>query len=305
MSFEIRQMTVNSTDNIHTLVGKIYIPEGEAKGTLHIVHGMTEHIDRYDRLMTAAAEIGYVAFGYDHLGHGKTARDDSELGFIAHNDGWKYLVNDVGAFSSAVKQMYPDKPMILFGHSMGSFIARLAANSFSNCYDKLILCGTAGKNPLAPAGLLLTNIIKLIKGEKHISKTVNNMSFGSYNKRFEGNSKYEWLSRDKENIAKYANDKFCTFSFTVSAMHDLIKLISVCNKAEWFKEIPSTLPIFIISGSDDPVGNYGKGVKEVYDRLISAGKNAEIKLYDGYRHEILNDSCRDEALSDILRFIKQ
>lgn len=304
MSFEIKQITVNSTDNIHTLVGKIYIPEGEVKGILQIVHGMTEHIERYDHIMSAAAENGYVAFGYDHLGHGKTARDDSELGFIAHRNGWKYLIKDVSAFNAIVRQIYPDKPLYLFGHSMGSFIARLALVASPEIYKKAIICGTAGKNPLAPMGLLLTNTIKLIKGEKHISKTITNMAFGSYNKRFEGTSKYNWLTKDRDIIEKYSADKFCTFSFTVSAMHDLMNLISVCNKSSWFKELKNDLSIFLIAGKDDPVGNYGKGVTEVYNRLKKENCNVTLKLYEDCRHEILNDTCRQEVISDILNFIK-
>ncbi len=304
MSFEIKQITVNSTDNIHTLVGKIYIPEGEIKGMLHIIHGMTEHIERYDHIMSAAAEKGYVAFGYDHLGHGKTARDDSELGFISHSNGWKYLVNDVKAFNSVVQQIYPDKPLYLFGHSMGSFIARLALVASPESYKKAIICGTAGKNPLAPIGLLLTDIIKLLKGEKHISKTINNIAFGAYNRRFEGISKYDWLTKDRDIIEKYSEDKFCNFSFTVSAMHDLMNLINVCNKPAWFKEINAELPILLIAGECDPVGNYGKGVTEVYNRLKKENRNVTLKLYGDCRHEILNDTCRQEVISDILNFIK-
>lgn len=304
MSFEIKQITVNSTDNIHTLVGKIYIPEGEIKGMLHTIHGMTEHIERYDHIMSAAAEKGYVAFGYDHLGHGKTARDDSELGFIAHSNGWKYLVNDVKAFNSVVQQIYPDKPLYLFGHSMGSFIARLALVASPESYKKAIICGTAGKNPLAPIGLLLTDIIKLLKGEKHISKTINNIAFGAYNRRFEGISKYDWLTKDRDIIEKYSEDKFCNFSFTVSAMHDLMNLINVCNKPAWFKEVNAELPILLIAGECDPVGNYGKGVTEVYNRLKKENRNVTLKLYEDCRHEILNDTCRQEVISDILNFIK-
>ena len=304
MSFEIKEITTGSSDNIHTLVGRIYIPEGEVKGIFHIVHGMTEHIERYDTLMSHMAQNGYVAFGYDHLGHGKTARDDSELGFIAHKNGWKYLVQDVNVFGKIVSNLYPQKPIYLFGHSMGSFIVRLAAQSFGDMYEKLIICGTGGKNPLSTTGIMLTKIIGSIKGQKYISNLIINMAFGSYNKRFEGNSKYDWLTKELETIEKYKDDKFCTFKFTVSAMRDLISLNHICNKKSWYKEIRKDLPIFIISGSDDPVGNYGKGVKQVYNGLLKRDANVKLKLYENCRHEILNDTCRNEVLSDILNFIR-
>ncbi len=303
MSFEIKEFSVNSTDNIHTLRGKIYIPEGRIKGLLQVVHGMTEHILRYDALMSAAAEHGFVAFGFDNLGHGRTAKNDSELGFISHSDGWKYLVKDVDAFANAVKNLYPDKKLTLMGHSMGSFIARLAAESFPENFDKLIICGTGGKNPLAGIGLLLTNAIKLFKGNRFISKTVDKMAFGSYNKRFENISQYDWLTKEPDFIEKYSLDKFCTFKFTVSAMQDLIKLCQMANRKEWFKKIRKDLPILLISGDSDPVGDYGKGVKQVYDRLTASGAKVQIKLYENCRHEILNDTCRNEVISDIIRFI--
>lgn len=305
MSFEVKSLNVPSTDGIHTLKGKIYIPEGDIKGLFHIVHGMTEHIGRYDRLMSYMAENGYISFGYDNLGHGKTADDDSELGFIAEKDGWKYLVNDVNAFGTAVKEKYPDKELILMGHSMGSFITRLAAEKFPQNYKKFIICGTGGKNPMATAGLLLTKIIAAIKGKKHISKTVLNMAFGSYNKKFTANTGYEWLTNDITVIATYATDKYCSFKFTVSAMHDLIKLCDECNKTAWFKKFSKNIPVFLIAGDCDPVGDYGKGVTQVYKKLIKNGVKAKIKLYENYRHEILNDSCRDEVLHDILNFVKE
>jgi len=304
MSYEIKEFAVAATDNIHTLVGKLYIPEGEIKGLFHIVHGMCEYIDRYDSFMSYLAENGYLAFGYDNLGHGKTAKDDSELGFIAHRDGWKHLVNDVAAYESAVKTLYPDIPLYLFGHSMGSFIARLAAETQSDNIERLIICGTAGKNPLAPLGLIITRGMRLLFGEKHISRLVLSIAFGAYNMKFERLSDYEWLTTDREIIEKYQNDKYCTFSFTVSAMHDLIKLISLCNRSKWFKNINKELPIMLISGSDDPVGNYGKGVIKVHKKLKCSEKNADLKLYKNCRHEILNDSCRQEAYDDILKFIE-
>jgi len=304
MTYEIKEFAVTATDNIHTLVGKLYIPDGEIKGLFHIVHGMCEYIDRYDSFMAFLAENGYVAFGYDNLGHGKTAKDDSELGFIAHRNGWKYLVNDVNAYEAAVRTLYPDKPLYLFGHSMGSFIARLSAESNGNNIDKFVICGTAGKNPLAVPGIALTNIIKLLFGEKHISKLVLSMAFGTYNKRFEKLSEYEWLTKDREIIEKYKNDKYCAFSFTVSAMHDLIKLISLCNRGKWYTNLNKNLPVLLVSGEDDPVGNYGKGVNQIHKKLNAAGINSDIKLYENCRHEILNDTCRQQTMDDILEFIE-
>ena len=305
MSFEVKAISVPSTDGIHNLQGKIYIPSDEIKGLFHIVHGMTEHIERYDHIMSYLSENGYVCFGYDNLGHGKTAINDGELGFIAEKDGWKYLVDDVNAFDIEVKKQYPDKELYLMGHSMGSFIARLAFAKFPANYKKLIACGSTGKNPLSALGLILTSVIGAIRGRHHISKFILKLAFGSYNKKFSGNTGYEWLTNDISLIEKYSKDKFCTFKFSVSAMHDLIKLISVCNSNLWFKSVDKTKPIFLISGEDDPVGNYGKGIKEVYNKLLKNEALAKIKLYKNCRHEIINDICRDEVLFDILNFVKQ
>ncbi len=303
MEYEIKAISIPSTDNIHTLQGKIFIPKDEIKGIFHIVHGMTEYIDRYDHLFSFLAKNGYIAFGYDHLGHGKTARDDSELGFIAHKDGWKYLVNDCIAFGEAVKNMYPSLPLYLLGHSMGSFITRLAVELSPNMYEKYIMCGTSGPNPLSKIGLILAKFKKIINGEKYISKTIYNMAFGSYNKTFENTSPYNWLSKDAEVINKYSKDKYCTFKFTLSAIIDLMYLLSNCNRKEWFQNIDKNLPIFIISGEDDPVGDYGKGVTAVYENLKENGANVSLKLYKNCRHEIHNDSCKDEMFADILNFI--
>ena len=304
MSFTVKPMSVKSSDGIHDLKGKLYIPDGEIKALFHIVHGMTEYIGRYDHVMSMVAENGYLCFGYDNLGHGNTANDDSELGFIAEKDGWKLLVDDVFVFGNAVKELYPGKPLYLMGHSMGSFIVRLAAEKYGKNYDKLIICGTGGKNPLAGAGLLLTSVIKAVKGKKHISNLCINMAFGSYPKRFTYPSKVNWLSNDTEVIKNYESDKFCTFKFTVSAMYDLIKLNAMCNRKAWYKNMRKDLPILIISGADDPVGDYSKGVLQVYGDLKKAGADVKVKIYENCRHEIHNDTCRQEVLNNILTFLR-
>ncbi len=301
---QIIDREVLSSDKTHQLKGKIYLPEGEIKGLLHVVHGMTEYIGRYDAFMQEMAEEGYITFGYDHLGHGRTAKDESELGFIASKDGWKRLVDDVYLFGEDVRGEYGDDlPFILMGHSMGSFIVRLTAAKFDH-YDKLIVMGTGGPNPASGAGIALCGILKKLKGEHGYSDLVQNMAFGAYNKGFEQeNDVYAWLSVDKKNRDIYRKDRLCTFRFTVSAMEDLIRLNKYSNDKAWFDGINKQKPILLTSGGEDPVGEHGAGVKKVYETLKAAGADVELKLYDGYRHEILNDFCRDSVIADVKAFI--
>ncbi len=304
MGYQIRKAATKSSDGIHVLNGVLYIPDGEIKGLFHIVHGMTEYMGRYHEFMEKLANAGYLAFGFDNLGHGTTATDDSELGFIASENGWEHLVDDTFLFEQQVMALFPDKKLTVMGHSMGSFIVRIAALKYGKHYHNLIICGTAGPNVAAPFGLLITDILKRIKGERYVSPLTQKIAFGSYNKRFEKDSPYNWLTKDKEITEKYAQDNFCTFKFTVSAMHDLIMLMSLANSKTWFREIGRSLPILLISGEDDPVGNYGKGVKAVYDNLKkNRVRDVILKLYPNCRHEILNDDCRDEVKSDILKFL--
>lgn len=303
MGITIIKKKVPSADGIHQLSGVVYIPQGEIKGLFHVIHGMTEYIGRYNEFMTELAESGYLTFGFDNLGHGGSVNDKSELGFIAHKDGWSLLVDDAGKFADVIRKEYGENlPFILFGHSMGSFIARLTASRF-NKYDKLIIMGTGGPQTEAAPGILLADVIKAVKGEKHISKFVNKMAFGSYNKRFEQETTHDWLSVDRDNIAAYEKDEFCTFKFTISAMGDLMRLTRNANRNGWFLSLDKAKPVLLLSGSDDPVGNYGSGVKKVCEKLKANGVNVSMKLYEGYRHEILNEKCKDEVFQDVLSFI--
>ena len=231
MSYTKREYYVASSDTQHTLAGVVYEPCGEAKGYFHIVHGMTEHITRYDRIMSDLADAGYVCFGYDNLGHGKTVKDKSELGYIAKKKGYDLLCCDVKVFSDAVIAEYSEKygslPYFLLGHSMGSFIVRLATERYAKP-DKLIVMGTGGANPAAGAGIAMIEIIKLFRGDKHISKLIYDLAFGGYNNKFkndENASSQSWLSTDLEIRKKYMEDDYCTFKFTVSAMGDLMRLL--------------------------------------------------------------------------------
>ncbi len=297
-----------SSDGVHTLAGVVYLPGGESRGYVQIVHGMTEHIARYDRLMTELCEAGYTCFGYDHIGHGRTAGSPEELGFFAHKGGAELVTRDVGVFADAVMAHYgKEKPYYLMGHSMGSFITRLAVEKHVKP-DKYIIMGTGSKNPLAGPGLVLLGLISFFCGEKHISPLADKLCFGSFNSRFGGGTPEDpspWLTRDEEIRKRYQADPFCRFKFTVSAMRDLIRLMKGANRAAWYRNVPAELPILLLSGEEDPVGNYGKGVLQVTNDLKKAGRNSRCILYPEARHEILNDCCYEEVKQDILDFLEE
>jgi len=303
MSVKIDEMNVLSTDGLHTLKGRVYIPEGRAKGYFQIVHGMTEHIDRYDAFMRTIAQNGYICFGFNNLGHKGTA-DDTELGFIAEKQGYEYLVDDVATFYAAVSNKYRAKRYILMGHSMGSFIVRLFAEKYEGTLDNLIICGTGSNCISALFGWAIAKFLELIKGPFYCSSFLEKIIFGAYNIGFSEPTKYAWLTKDMEIINKYENDKYCTFPFTVSAIKDLMMLTYRSNRKAWYKNIDKELPMLLIAGDKDPVGAKGRGVKSIFKKLRLSGANdVNIFLYENCRHEILNDTCKDETTQDILDFI--
>lgn len=303
---EIIEKSVLSSDKVHMLKGKVYLPEGEPKGIFQVVHGMTEHIGRYDTFMQKMAESGYICFGYDHLGHGHTAENDGELGFIAHENGWERLCEDVGIFADNVRKEYGEAlPYYLLGHSMGSFVVRLASVKYTKP-DKLIIMGTGGPNPAAGVGILAAKLIKKIKGERHVSPLLESLAFGTYNNEFKSeNDSKAWLTKDIAIREKYKSEKLCMFHFTVSAMQDLITLNKNCNLPQWFKSAAVVCPILLVSGDLDPVGNNSKGVIAVFKALKKQGAFVTMHLYENCRHEILNDDCRDKVIADILSFISR
>lgn len=304
MNIRVIYKEVLSTNGTHDLKGVVYLPEGEIKGYFQIVHGMTEYIGRYDKFMCDVASDGYIVFGYDHLGHGNTAVTEQELGFIAEKDGYKMLYEDVGAFYSAVKEEYGEMPYILMGHSMGSFVARLAAER-SVTPDKLIIMGTGGRNNLAGLGIALAGLTCAFKGKRAYSSFLEKMAFGKYNARFrDENDKFSWISSDKRVRDKFRGDKFCNFRFTVSALKDLITLNKLANENEWFDEFNKYIKVLLVSGDNDPVGENGEKIKWIYEKLRNEGVQVTMKLYEGYRHEILNDSSYNKVLKDIKEFIK-
>lgn len=300
---ELREKRILSSDGIHKLAGRLYLPQGEVRGIFQMVHGMTDYTERYDEFLSLLANEGYLAFGFDLLGHGRTAENPSELGFFAEKEGWKHLVEDVKITSDAIREEYgKDLPYFLAGHSMGSFIVRIAAMELV-APNGLILMGTGGPEPNASLGIALADGIGAVYGKRHISHFMQAMVFSDYDSRFPGDYPNRWITVDTANLLRYKDDPFCTFRFSVGALSDLIRLQAKANSAAFFSRVPDGMPILLLSGEDDPVGAFGKGVKKVHARLQKKGKSSILRLFPGYRHEILQDFCRDAVWKEIRLFL--
>ena len=284
----------------------IFYPEEPPKAVLQISHGMCEYIERYEPFADFLTSKGIIVCGNNHLGHKGSAERDEELGYFAPKDGWTYLAKDLHKLTELMKDKHPRLPYFLLGHSMGSFVARDYISKFGDELDGVLISGTSGNNPLSGFGILLANILIKTKGGKYRSNLLNKASFAGYNKYTEKRTKSDWLTRDQSIIDKYIDDKYCNFIFTAKGFNDLFHLLNYVSSDEWPLLIPKELPVYIFSGDKDPVGSYGKGVKEVYDKLASAGlKDVSLKLYEGGRHEMLNETNRQEVYEDILKWLSE
>lgn len=299
----IKEYSFKSVSGLSDIYVRCWLPEnGQVKAVFQMAHGMAEHCDRYNWFAEKLCDAGYAVFMNNHLGHKLSVKNDGMLGFFGEKDGWKNLVEDMRQTTEIAKKEFPDIPFIVFGHSMGSFICRAYTAQYTDI-DAAIYCGTGGPNPAAAAGIAVAKTIGKIKGVMYRSKLIDKMAFGTYNKRCPGRTDFDWLTKDEGIVDKYIADKYCGFMFTTAGYGDLFGALNYVSKKEWAQRVPEKLPIFIVSGADDPVGTYGEGVKQVYSMLKETGHSkAEIKLYEGDRHEILNELDRDTVATDIIAF---
>lgn len=274
------------------------------KAIIQISHGMVEHLDRYKCFMEFMAENGYVMVGNDHLGHKASIKGDDELGFFATKDGYKCILEDIASTASRTRKMFPQLKLFLLGHSMGSFYARVFASKYHNLIDGIIISGTGGTNPVASFGKVIIKMMIAFRGEKYRSKFIAKLSFkGFLSKIPNPKTTSDWISSDEEMVKTYVGDKYCSFIFTLSGFLDLAMINSLSNSEECYKNFKKNIPVYIFSGDMDPVGNYGKGVTEVYDKLKAAGvSNVQLKLYKDGRHEMLNEINRKDVYNDILNW---
>ncbi len=293
----------DSRDNSSKIHAVRWTPDSEnVVAVVQIVHGMAEYAERYEEFARFLTERNFVVTGEDHLGHGKSVREGELQGFFCEQDPATVVVRDVHRLKKVTQEMYPGVPYFLLGHSMGSFIVRNYICKYGTGIDGALILGTGMQSDaLLAAAKAAAALEGTFKGLKHVSRFIDKAAFGSYNKHIkDAKTDFDWLSRDEEKVAEYIADKDCGFVFTVNGFKTSFELISRSKKKENLDNIPKDLPVFMASGDEDPVGNYGKGVKKAYQALVDAGlENIEMKLYPEDRHELLNELDRQQVMEDI------
>ncbi|MBR5618602.1 MAG: alpha/beta fold hydrolase, partial [Clostridia bacterium] len=225
----------------------------QVRGILQVVHGMAEHGERYQAMAYYMAYHGYAVFIHDHAGHGRSVENEKMLGYFGEKDGWKALIDDVRTLAEKAAEKYPNRPMFLLGHSMGSFVARAYAAQYGNELTGAVFCGTSGANPGASAGIAVAGIVEKFKGTLYRSGFIDHIAFGSYNKRYENpRTQFDWLSRDESEVDLYIKDPLCGFLFTAAGYKDMFTLLQSVSGKAWYRSVPRKLPMLLISGSMDP-----------------------------------------------------
>lgn len=297
----------DSRDNSTKIHAIRWMPESEnVAGIVQIVHGMAEYAERYEEFAEFLTERNFVVTGEDHLGHGKSVPEGGCQGYFCAQDPATVVVRDVHRLKKMTQELYPGVPYFLLGHSMGSFITRNYICRYGTGIDGAVIMGTG----MQPAALLAVSkafagLEGVFCGQKHVSNFLDKAAFGGYNKHIENpRTSKDWLSRDTEKVDQYIADTDCGFVFTVNGFKTLFTLISRASQKENLKKVPAKLPILVISGEEDPVGDYGRGVKKCYQTLKNAGvEDVELKMYPDDRHELLNELDRKQVMEEIAGWV--
>lgn len=282
-----------------------WVPEGEIRGVVQLIHGIGDYAMRYDAFARHLNSLGFAVVANDHMGHGASIGYDGLQGYF--HGGWFAAVKDVMTLMRSTMAAYPGVPYVLFGHSMGSFMARTILAKYPNCgISACVICGTAWQNPvmLASAGALARLVCKT-EGEQTPSQLLHNLMFGSYNARVEHRSTpCDWISRDASIVRAYVADPRCGFVATAGLIRDMMEGIAFIQKDSSLKAMPKELPVLFVAGGDDPVGAYGKGVDQAFRAFKKAGMgHVRKKIYPLCRHEILNEINRAEIFRDLGNWI--
>lgn len=289
------------------LHGCRWTPEGEVRAVVQIVHGIAEFVERYDDFARYLNDRGILVVAEDHMGHGQSIGDSGIQGYF--HGGWFAAVEDTYRLLQDTRAEFPEKPYVLFGHSMGSFMARTILAKYPDSgISAAVICGTAWQpGAMLTAAIGISSLVCKTDGETNPSPKLQNLVFGGYNKRVEHvRTPFDWLSRDTGIVDAYAAHPLCGFTATAGLLRDMLTGMRWIQRKENLAKMDRELPVLFIAGGDDPVGGYGKGVAWTAEEFTKAGmKNVRRKIYPLCRHEILNELNRQEIYGDVLRWIEE
>lgn len=284
----------------------LYRPAAEPAFSLLIVHGMAEHRARYRDFASWMAEQGGLVLVYDQAGHGESAATPEDLGFFAERDGDSLVLQDLDQMCRHLISLEPGLPRVLFGHSMGSLIVRDYLRGEVPTIHGVILTGTSGPSSALPLGRFLAQLFYRLQGPRSRPMLLDKLLHAGFLSRVPAPvTEFDWISRDPAVVADYLQDTYCGYRFTTSALLDLMAWTDRVSQPGWASSIPADLPILLASGTADPVGQYGQGVAWVEQHLLKAGRLVETRLYLQSRHEILNETNRQDVFRDLYEWIRQ
>ena len=294
-----QDLTLKSVDG-YELALSLFETE-KPKAIVQFIHGMEEHKDRYDAFATFLSENGYTCVTSDLRGHGKNA---PLLSHISNKKGEELLIEDQKVITKFINEKYPDVPVFILAHSMGTIIARVLLQEEGDKYAKVAMSGYVNPNPVAGIGGGLVSIITVFKGPKGHSKLINNMAMGPFAKSIpDRKTDLDWLSYNEDNVNNYIADPLCGVEFTLGSFHTLMKLLSMMAKPKAFKKVDKELPILLISGDADPCTGGEKGRAASLDVLTKAGyEKIDVITLEHMRHEILNETEKEKVFKEILDF---
>lgn len=307
-----KEYDFQSADGKSIIHGVKWIPEQPPICVLQIVHGMVEYIERYEEFAAFLCEKGFAVVGHDHIGHGHSVSDKSELGVMYGKHPSDIMVEDIFTNYKRNRKEFPDIPYFILGHSMGSYMLRkflcIKANEIDDIQGAIVM-GTGQESAITiNAGLAVINLLKLFRGPKYRSKFVQGLTYSAPYKSYDCYGKdytRSWLSKNVDNVKAYYHDDYCTYLFTLNGYKGLVEATKFDRKQQNVNKMRKDMPLLVVSGKDDPVGNLGKGTTQAYQTFLKAGiKDVTLKLYEGDRHEILNELDRAQVYEDIYNWLE-
>ena len=302
------EFTFPSADGKTGIHAVEWLPEGRPRAVLQVSHGVAEYVLRYEPLAEYLTARGFAVAGHDHLGHGGSVAPGGARLYFGPKGSWNWVVDDLYTRYKLLKKQFPDIPLFLLGHSMGSFLARTYLIRYPGTVDGAVIMGTGQMSPaLVAAGRAVAALERRRVGEDQASPTVDRLAFGAYNKQFAPNrTGFDWLSLNPENVDRYIADPLCGGSASIGLFREMLGGLRFIAKPGNLKKMNANTPVLFLSGAMDPVGECGRGVRRAYRSFLKAGaRDLSIQLYPELRHEILNEACREDVCHDLYLWLTE